>query len=921
MARGNNSQLVNTRLDGLFTHANAFSEVPEGALEEATNVVMRRESLAQPRRGFVDFSNRSSTGLGNFTLTGLGSGAEDRVTDIFEYQNNILVQMDDGGLFFYNSTFQEWQSVDSSSTLPKNPDTENGYFVEAKKASKNFYYTSRRGIRKLDTVAENIALPAGVPRGLAGTAALSGASGFLANDTAVAYRIVWGYVDLNENLILGAPSQRIVISNNSGGSRNVDLTFTIPVGITTNYFYQIYRSSASASAATEPDDELQLVEEANPSAGEISSSEITLTDILPDTLRGADLYTNFTQEGIAQANDQPPAALTLETFRGHLFYGAAVPKASLRLQLIAVGGSDGIQLGDVIEVYVGDGTTPATSTKFTAGSSENIGTNTFQLFTSGTPGQNIQDTATSLSKIVSQRFAINQVDLQAFYNRDPLAVPGEITIRGGTGSFEYRRFAVGLSRPASWLAGNEYASSVGTVTTVTAYGTLSLANFDSVMTYDYKNAISTIEANAIYISKENEPEAVPEIANRILVGTSNDPILRMVSSRDHLFIFKRDEGIYRLSGDVLVNFRVDQHDNTARIIGPRSAVRISNQIYMLSDQGVVAVGNAGVAVVSRPIENNLVEIFSKRENSTYLSSIKAVGYESEREYILLLPDGAPQDNEKPILVQQYVYNIFSDSWTKWEIDMDTATIFDGRIYYGGKNLFGNNSVFIERKDYNASDYADEELTITVNSVSSDGTELTLASVINLGVNWTIEQRQTSSTSTVRGKIKSINLATNVVTLENITGGSFLESSSPSPSVTATYAFEPYPVTIEWVAEDCGNMAMIKRFNEYTFHFEGADFPTGEVLLRSSFTTGYSRTTIRPTFTAVGLGWGSFGWGQAPWGGSVSQNFQQNIRIYSPPEPRLGQWVNVRVYFNQAIAEWSLGGYSVTYKETSTRLRG
>src|SRR5690606_35976978 len=37
---------------------------------------------------------------------------------------------------------------------------------------------------------------------------LGSSSGFLPVDSAVAYRVLWGYKDLNENLIIGAPSER-----------------------------------------------------------------------------------------------------------------------------------------------------------------------------------------------------------------------------------------------------------------------------------------------------------------------------------------------------------------------------------------------------------------------------------------------------------------------------------------------------------------------------------------------------------------------------------------------------------------------------------------------------------------------------------------------------------------------------------------
>jgi hypothetical protein len=58
----------------------------------------------------------------------------------------------------------------------------------------------------------------------------------------------------------------------------VALTFSIPDGVTANYFYQIYRSAMSGSSVIEPNDELQLVIEDNPSAGEITAKEISVTE-------------------------------------------------------------------------------------------------------------------------------------------------------------------------------------------------------------------------------------------------------------------------------------------------------------------------------------------------------------------------------------------------------------------------------------------------------------------------------------------------------------------------------------------------------------------------------------------------------------------------------------------------------------------
>ena len=71
---------------------------------------------------------------------------------------------------------------------------------------------------------------AGVPKALGGTLALTGTSSFFTPNNQVGYRVVWGFEDANGNLLLGAPSERLTISNPlSGGVDNqVELTINIP---------------------------------------------------------------------------------------------------------------------------------------------------------------------------------------------------------------------------------------------------------------------------------------------------------------------------------------------------------------------------------------------------------------------------------------------------------------------------------------------------------------------------------------------------------------------------------------------------------------------------------------------------------------------------------------------------------------------
>jgi len=110
---------------------------------------------------------------------------------------------------------------------------------------------------------------------------------------------------------------------------NVRATFNIPEEITTNYFYQIYRSSIKTATGTDvlanltPNDEMRLVYEAFPTQDELDAGYITIIDNTPEEFfsKAANLYTNETTgEGILQANDVPPLAKDINQFKNVAFY-------------------------------------------------------------------------------------------------------------------------------------------------------------------------------------------------------------------------------------------------------------------------------------------------------------------------------------------------------------------------------------------------------------------------------------------------------------------------------------------------------------------------------------------------------------------------------------------------------------------------
>lgn len=159
------------------------------------------------------------------------------------------------------------------------------------------------------------------------------------------------YFDLIVSALNSTPGISTYAKQSIGGtfdssvqSSTIDITFTIPAEVTTANFYQIYRSAIfQSSSATNisditPDDELQLIVEANPTSGEITAKSITFHDDVPDSFRagGQYLYTNANSgSGIVQANYPPPLSQDITLFLNNTFYSNTQLKYSTELSLLS----------------------------------------------------------------------------------------------------------------------------------------------------------------------------------------------------------------------------------------------------------------------------------------------------------------------------------------------------------------------------------------------------------------------------------------------------------------------------------------------------------------------------------------------------------------------------------------------------------
>jgi hypothetical protein len=741
-----------------------------------------------------------------------------------------------------------------------------------------------------------------------------------------AYRMIWGIKDANTNLVLGAPSQRAVVANTSADTSDVNVTFSIPTGITVNHFFQVYRSLVTVSASTEPDDELQLVYEGNPTSGQITAGTITILDNTPDDLRGATIYTASYQGGILQSNYRPPLAADIAFYKNSVFYANTVSNQNLSLTLLAAGAGSGINcvqttgdtsssstsvtnLASTSYIVAGQsvsgtgipaattvssisGTTvtlsqAATATgtgvtltfydtitvagvTYSAGLTENVSTNTFAVASSGSTAQNITDTANSLIRVINR--STSNTTIYAYYLSGYTDLPGMMQLQSrGVGASVFSVTASshgGAFNPALPTSGTSVSSQADT----------------------YKNAL--------YVSKLNQPEAVP-LTNQFFVGSAAFPIQRIVPLRDSLFIFKED-GIYRLIGQDPSSYYIDIFDTTSQLLAPESAVSLNNMIYCFTNQGVAAVSDTGIQILSRPIEGDLLQLLGTNPNGVQYKTF-GISYQSDRKYIL----GTVSNSTDNQATQIYVYNYFTDAWTNWPLTKNCGIVnIADNLLYLGDGL--SNTLTVERKNFTYTDYVDDANPATIAAVS--GAAVTLSSVSGVNVGDLLYQ-----SDEVNSPIASVNPSTNQVVLANpITMST--GSATVFTSIPCTIQFNPITAgTSTTSAGVGGEPQQIKQFSQIELFFKRASFFLATLSYYTDLVPSVTYTDL--AYSQIGL-WGEVPWGESPWGGV---ELPRAIRTYIPKFIQRCSELNVGFIHRVAYGDFVLNGVALSVRSLSDRV--
>ena len=534
-----------------------------------------------------------------------------------------------------------------------------------------------------------------------------------------------------------------------------EITASIPNEVaSTEYLYQVYRTSGSVNATSEPFDDFRLVAEQNLSSTDVSNGFLTYTDDLPDLLLSGQpyLYTNSNQEGILQANSRPPRAEDIAVFKGYAFYANTVQYHLLSLttvdpSLIANGNTLSLTDGVTTETYIfyADATNAPVGNETVTNAVTVAGTTaTVNRTAHGFQNNDYIRVLSAVGGIPAGEYQITVTTANQFTFTVASGATGSITFEGtrtSTGQRIVKRVITTASPivtvsqaiyyTASYLikAFNRnstsivYAQYTSEVTQPPGAITLLAKNLDQAAFSLTTNAASAlgqafepiipasgtslqseadIGPNRLYISKINEPEAVP-LFNIRDVGSRASPILRVAALRDSLIILK-DDGIYRLNGDSASNFTVTALDNTVFVKATDSVAVLNNSVYCLSNQGVVQITDSAVRIVSRIIEPLLTAILGQDlENNT-----SAVGYESERLYLLSVKR---PNTLSPVADVTYCYNYLTEAWTSWT--GANKVFFNGLLRPSDDKLYliptlAQNKIVKERKEQNLIDYSGQE---------------------------------------------------------------------------------------------------------------------------------------------------------------------------------------------------------------------
>lgn len=677
---------------------------PLGALTRADNAIVNRAGQLEARRGYALFS------------PSVASGSQPIPT-----VRNVA-QIRDRAVFHNGAAFYGREEVGAAALVSydvgRPPEFEH---VDFEVLDGELFATTAQGVQAV--YPERFTLPtfpsiedeilrAGVPRSPLVITFDTGAGSLLTAGESVAYRAVFAVRTSRGALLLSAPSGRALYRATATRSPWFETVVPSEIGrflVGSQVLIQVYRSQIAPVGQT-PSDEMFLAYEKEVTGADAAFGSVSDQDRAIDGVLGAALYTNASQStlGILNANERPPLARAITSFRNHAVY--ANTQLAPRIEGVQIIGVDAFRHHtEAVSWTAGSpSVTVASAAEFRAGQwltlALTFGPKAFQVLSIAgsvlTLAANVNETGsgnlvTGTALLLEYDDGANSDVIAAF--PDPAVLAASLTV-----DERIRQLADGFARTITLRLNNwpdpsagslEHTSSlldppgklrfVGEVHGIAwamwaegdvfdGSGGVPSAMFGTRIT-EALPANSEIERDAarIYLSKPDQPQAV-RVLDFISAGDEREAILKVETINQTLMIVK-ERSLWQAQGPDFDRLSLLPFDDQLRCLASRTVVNLRDSLIYLTQRGVVRVAPGVPAqVISESIDDEL------RKLGTALEAVAwATAYESEGQYVLHLPlakGGASCG-------QAFVLTILADSedpyrWTRWDVAHATGLAFN-----------------------------------------------------------------------------------------------------------------------------------------------------------------------------------------------------------------------------------------------------
>jgi hypothetical protein len=578
-------------------------------------------------------------------------------------------------------------------------------------SGRNHYVTATEGVARVesDFLAGSNARYAGMPRGLGPNTWTLVAGTNLGNGFARAYRVTWHRKDADGVELGGAPTSRFVVANAvynagyTGATRQVNLEVQIPkefgtlnTNLTTSYYWRLWANRGYLEASEVGDDEMHLLAEAYLTAADIVNGFFTYVDSTPDTflMSSPTLHTNQfnfplaeagIRQGVLNEDAPPPLANDVCEWNDVLWYGDCQTRPSITAELIAA-----LADGDTVTVTCNGVATVVTARNAPALASEFLIVNT-----AATTALNLRQTVTHMVRALNQTGAAN--------------------------GFSAHQVATTSTHPGLF-----FLEMVRWSATTLVFNTSVIAKFTGLNGYAIPSNVTALsQSNLLWFSKPFRGDAVPP-TNGLRVGPADNQVLRMFPFGERLLVFTT-YGIYQVLGRTFADFAVFPFDLGYRLMGRELVALCDEKIYAWCNEGIVEIDDGGVRVVSAPIEPTIeAALVAAGGNSlstgrTVFAALGfATGYRNQHQVRFHYPEANDSAN-----LNGCAYWLSFDTRTRcWARGKFSEKAFfgywdnrscavvrmsDDLLAFGNWSNGGDTRLFLERRDYTATDFIDNDM--------------------------------------------------------------------------------------------------------------------------------------------------------------------------------------------------------------------